>query len=283
MEMLFAHIRNESGKVRKSLGIDGERSILVLVVNVEVEHVGRNLVGAQTVRDFPHLRFGNIAISGLLKSQRPKRRQRRRSRQVGVAFQHLFRGWPIEHVVIKRATFSAECNRVASLLAEIKPGAPGVIEKDSVTAGTADAQKKRNAFVKRINRFLGSDVGVPERVGLFPAIEAASLVAQAEVMFVGWHLFENGKGTKVELHRPAHGLAGKTLDGKMANDDAQGTALHPDLEFRSTETRGGGVLERLHVDRFAAWAGKDCPRSILRESTWRNPQANDVIAKSSNP
>src|ERR1039458_4513980 len=50
MEVLFAQIGNESGEVRESLGIDGEWSILVLVVDVEVEHVGRNLVVAGRLR-----------------------------------------------------------------------------------------------------------------------------------------------------------------------------------------------------------------------------------------
>ena len=188
MEMLLAQIGNESGKVRESFGIDGERSILVLVVDVEIEHVGGNLVGAQTVGDLPHLRFGSVAVARLLESKRPQRRKRRRSGQIGVAFDDLFRSGAIEQVVVERAAFGAEGNRVARLLAEIEPGAPGVVEEDSVTAGAVDGEKKGNALVERIDRFLRTDVGIPERVGLIPAIEGAGLVAEAEVVFVGRHL-----------------------------------------------------------------------------------------------
>src|ERR1035438_9938975 len=142
MEVLFAQIGNESGEVRESLGIDGEWSILVLVVDVEVEHVGRNLVGAETVGDLPSLGFRSVAVARLLEAKRPQRRKWRHSGEISVAFHDLFRRGAIEKIIVERAAFGAEGNRVARLLAEVKPRAPGVVEEHAITAGAADCEEE---------------------------------------------------------------------------------------------------------------------------------------------
>src|SRR5579864_631943 len=154
MQMLFAQIRNKLREVGVGLGIDGEGAILDLVVDVKVEHVRGNSVVAQTSSDLASLRFRSVAVAGLLESERPQRRKRRRPGEISVGFNHFFRRGAVEHVVIERAAFGAESNRVPRLLAEVKPGAPRIIEKDAVTSRTVDAQKKRNALIKWIDGFL---------------------------------------------------------------------------------------------------------------------------------
>src|SRR5258708_8775818 len=63
MQMLLAEIGHQPWKVREGLWINGEWPILVLVIDVEIKHVGRNLVGAKAVGDFPDLRFRSVAIA----------------------------------------------------------------------------------------------------------------------------------------------------------------------------------------------------------------------------
>src|ERR1035437_7259376 len=113
MEVLFAQIGNESGEVRESLRIDGERPILELVVDVEVEHVGRDLVAAETVGDLPSLGFRIVAVARLLEAKRPQRRKWRHSSEISVAFHDLFRRGAIEKIIVELAAFGTEGNRVA--------------------------------------------------------------------------------------------------------------------------------------------------------------------------
>src|ERR1035438_2199298 len=162
MEMFLPQIRDESWEVGKSLGIDGERPILELVVDVEVKHVRGNPVGTQTVGDLAYLRFRSVAVPRLLEAQRPQRRKRRHSGEICVAFHNLLRRWAIEHVVVERAALGAEGYRVPRLLAEVEPGAPCVVEKKAVAVSPADAQEKRNAFIERVDGFLRADVGPQE-------------------------------------------------------------------------------------------------------------------------
>src|SRR5579862_7429870 len=62
-KMVFPQICNQAGKIRESLSIYRERPIPVLVVNVEVEHIGRNLVGAKMLRNLMHLRLRSVAVA----------------------------------------------------------------------------------------------------------------------------------------------------------------------------------------------------------------------------
>ncbi len=53
MEMLLAQIGNKSRKIGESLRINREGAILDLIVDVEIDDVGRDLVGAQTIGNPP--------------------------------------------------------------------------------------------------------------------------------------------------------------------------------------------------------------------------------------
>src|SRR5271167_2705474 len=253
-EVLLAQIGNESGEVGESFAIDGEGAILELVVDVEVEDIGRYRVGAKTLGNLPHLRFRSVAVARLLEAKSPQRRQRGRSGEIGIALYHLFRRWAIEHVVVKRATFGAEENGVPRLFAEVKPGAPGVVEEKSITAGVVNGQEKGNALIKWVDRFLRTDVGVPERVGLIPAVKRSCLVAQSEKMLVAWHLLGNGETSELECYGAADGVGGNDVAREVANNEAKRTALDTDIERGGAEAYGGGVLGRLNIDGLAAWS-----------------------------
>ena len=71
MEMLLAEMRHQRRKVREGIGIDGEGPILVLVIDVKIKHVGRDLVRAKAVGDLPNFGFRSVAIARLLEAQSP--------------------------------------------------------------------------------------------------------------------------------------------------------------------------------------------------------------------
>ena len=115
------------------------------------------------------------------------------SGEVRISFDHLLRISAIDQVVIKRAAFGAERIGVARLLAEVEPASPGVVEKNPIAAPAANREKERDALVDGIDRFLRTDVSIPECVGLVSAVESSCLVAQSEVMFVGGHGLVDGE------------------------------------------------------------------------------------------
>ena len=84
-------------------------------------------------------------------------------------------------------------------------------------------------------------------------------------MFVAGHLFGDGEAAELESHGAADGVGGDDVSGEITDDDAQGIALHADLERRGAEADGGGVVDRLHVDGLAARLGKYGPGSVLGE------------------
>src|SRR5438309_5631067 len=108
---------------------------------------------------------------------------------------HLLWARPINEVVVERPTFRAESISIACGFAEVEPSAPGVVEKNSVTAGFMNGQEKRNAFVERINRLLRPHIGIPQCVGLASAIESASLISQPKEMFAAQHRLVHGEST----------------------------------------------------------------------------------------
>ena len=198
------------------------------------------------------MRFGSVAVAGLLESEGPERRQRRRSGEIGVALHDLFRRGAVEEVVVERSAFGAEHDRVPRLLAEIEPRAPGVVEEEAVTARAIDAEEERDRLVERVGRFLRADVGVPQREGLVAAVEGSSFVAEAEVVFASRHLLGDGEAAELEADGPAHGVGGDDVAGEIADDETQRIALDADFDRGGAEADGSIVLNRLDVDRLGA-------------------------------
>lgn len=127
MKMLFVEISDETREVRKCDGIDGERTVPVLVVDVEIYSVRRNLIRPQACGDLAQLGFGSVAVTRLLESEGPQRRKRRRAGEVDIAFYYLLWGGAIDEVVVEGAALGTEGVCVASLFAEVEPGAPCIV------------------------------------------------------------------------------------------------------------------------------------------------------------
>ena len=181
------------------------------------------------------------------------------SGEVGVAFDHLLRSRSADQVVVERTAFGAEGIGVTRLLAEVEPGAPGVVEEQPVAAAAADPEKKRNALINRIDRFLGADVRVPERVSLVSAVECAGLVAQAEIVFVARHGLVDGEAPELEFGGAANRVGGDDVAGEIANHQSQRSALNPDIERRGAEADGRGILRRLHSRQTCCAAREGLP------------------------
>ena len=186
--------------------------------------------------------------------------------EVSVAFDHLLRSRAADQVVVERPAFGAERIGVARLLAEVEPGAPGVVEEQPIAAAAADREEKRNALINGIDRFLGADVRIPEGVGLVSAVESARFVAQSEIVFVARHGLVDGEAAQLEFGGAANGVGGDDVAGEIANHQSQRIALNPDIERCGAEADGRGILRRLHSRQICCAAREGLPMTRPREN-----------------
>ena len=77
LEVVRLQVLDHLRKVRKPLRVHSEWPVLLLVVDIQPDHVGRNPLATEPRRDPPHLRFWIVAVARLLIAERPERRQRR--------------------------------------------------------------------------------------------------------------------------------------------------------------------------------------------------------------
>ena len=109
VKVLSVRGRGSSGeKCGNCCRIDGEGAVLVLVVDVEIDGVGGDMVGAEAVGDLHDAGLGIVAVTRLLEAERPERRQRRRAGEPGVGFDDVFGIGAVDEVVVDGAVRCAE-------------------------------------------------------------------------------------------------------------------------------------------------------------------------------
>src|SRR5207253_10367097 len=105
---LFAQIADHARWVGKSLVIPRKRLVIILIVNVEPDRVGRNLPNTKILGDEAHFPFGIVAVTALVISEGPERRERHVSRERRVALDHFLRIGAVDEVVIERPSLRTE-------------------------------------------------------------------------------------------------------------------------------------------------------------------------------
>src|SRR5712692_4549127 len=108
MEVLRGKLRDHSGKVGKTIVIYGERAVLLLEVDIQIDDVGGDMIRSQTVCDFDHSRLRRVAVTRLLIAESPERGKRRSPSQPGVRLHYLFRSGSIKNIVIQRSIHGAK-------------------------------------------------------------------------------------------------------------------------------------------------------------------------------
>src|SRR5207302_10365442 len=166
-------------EMRKALAIDRERTVLFLVIDVEINHVRGNVSFTELAGDLAHARFRIVAIAALLVAERKQRRQGRTPYQRSEIAHYALGIGTVKEVVIQLATLRAEGICVPKLLAEIEAAAIGVVQKNAVRRALPHAQKEGDRFVNGIGRLLVSNVGVPHAERQVATIERPGFVSQA--------------------------------------------------------------------------------------------------------
>src|ERR1035437_2931768 len=91
VEVLGPKLSNHPRKIREGCCVDREGPILFLVINVEIDRIGWDRIRSEAIGDFKDTGLRPIAITRLLESKRPERRQRRSSGKPCISFDNLFR------------------------------------------------------------------------------------------------------------------------------------------------------------------------------------------------
>ena len=185
VEALLAQVGDHFFKMREILPIDGERGVTFLIVNIQIDGVGRNFLFAQEPRDFPHAGLGIVAIAALLVTEYPKRWQGRAPGERGVLLDDFFWSPPGNKVIIQFPAFRSERKIVRGLFPEIETAAVGVVKEQAVGHALAKSHKKRNGLVKRVGGFLPAErIRVPVGERAIPAIHGSGFVTQSVVVFL---------------------------------------------------------------------------------------------------
>src|SRR5947207_2949076 len=119
-------------KVWEFIAVNGERTVVLLIVNVEVNDVSGNFSRTKFARDSPYARFRIIAVAALLVSQSEEWRQRRSPHQGGEVLDYRLRFRAIEKVVVEFTPVRTERVEIARLFSKIEITAISVVEKNSI-------------------------------------------------------------------------------------------------------------------------------------------------------
>ena len=253
MHVLGLEVRDQLRQVGIGLRVDRERAQFVLKVDVEPDGVGRDLVGAQAIRDPLGLSLSHIAPVRLLEAQRPFGGQRRPAGQPGIVLDDVARRRAGHDVIIDAAALYIDVERVRFGLAEVEGRAPGVVHEEAETLPLLiDAQHERDRLIERVGRDAEAEiVGVPQGEGFVAAVQRPGLVAEAEIMRVDRHGFAQPEAlpqtVRVELQRRPFGVGQHDMARLVIDGDGQRRLV--DLH-RGRAGRDGGHARRLgHIER----------------------------------
>ena len=274
VEVLFGEVVDHLGEAREVLCVDGEGAVLVLVVDVEIEGVGGEVVGAEAVGDFHELGLVHVAIAGLLKTKGPEGRNGRGAGEPGVGFDYFFRIGAVEEVVVEGAVGGAEGVVVGGLVAEVEEGAEGVVEEDAEGAGGSVVDEEGDGFVDGVGGLLPTEgVGVPHDEGAAGAVEGAGLVAEAEEVRVDGFLLIDGEAGAA----PLDGAGVLLEDGSAEVGDGEAeVGGEGDAEGGGLKAGGGGR----YLDGGGAGFREDGPGGVFGELAGvGGADAEDVVAE----
>ena len=167
MESVLVQLREHLLRLRKGLWRPGEDAIAVHVVDIEIDHVGRDLLLAERACDLADLVLRHVRIARLLITERPQRRQCGAPGQLGVGAQHL-RGTALgaagEHVVVELAAGRTETETRCVGHSHVEMRAPGIVEEHAVARAVTQCDEKWDRLIDRPGTWrIGRCIGVPER------------------------------------------------------------------------------------------------------------------------
>ena len=117
----------------KRVRVPGKHAIALHVIDVEMNHIERQIAFAILADNFLDHRVRVITPTALLIAERPQRRHWHVTGEIGVTAQNFLYRWAIEEVVVQLAAFGAKPRALLRRFAEVKIAAIAVVEKDAVS------------------------------------------------------------------------------------------------------------------------------------------------------
>ena len=202
-EAVRAQLRDQAGGVREPLAVPGEHAVAVHVVDVEVEHVARDLACAELARDREHLVRAHVRPPRLLVAERPQRRHRRAAGQRRVAVEHVG-GRRAEQHVDHEVVGGLDRHAVRVGLGEVELDPPRMVVEHAVRTTVVQAQHERDRRVEVVEGggVPGRRVDVPEHLPRGGLLEPGGPLAAAEVPLERRPPLHEARRTKRPAPRP---------------------------------------------------------------------------------
>src|SRR4029078_2259822 len=175
----------QSFRIRKALRVESKNSIAVHVVNVEIDHIQRQISFAILSYYFLNYQCWIVTVTTLLRAQSPQWWERHITSQISVAMQNVFDRRPVEKVVVHLAALGTKPNSLLRQPAKVEVAAVTIVKENSVGCAVFESKIKRDCLVNRIAaRCVPGCVGIPIHEETPALIEARGLFPQAVEVFV---------------------------------------------------------------------------------------------------
>ncbi len=147
-ETLFAQVGDQTLRVGEAFLVPGEDAIAVHVVDVQVDHVARDVPLSEASGDLSHLLFVHVAVAALLVTQSPQRRHRGAAREICVAIHHVPRGRPAEDVVDDVPALGPVVRAPLVLQRQVELDPVRVVEEEAVGHAVRQGEGERDGAVE---------------------------------------------------------------------------------------------------------------------------------------
>src|SRR6266705_6870764 len=160
-------------------------------MDVEMNHVGRDVAAAEFAREVGDHRVRVIAVAALMVAQRPARRQRRSAGESGITCDRAIESGSRNYIVPKLTAIDAGFGHVGDRRphpgGKIEFRAERIIVKDSVRDAIANAEVERNGGVNRhVAGAIAEPIRIPEWEDRSVAKQLHRLLAESIVASARW-------------------------------------------------------------------------------------------------
>ena len=241
--------------------IYGEGAIVILVVDVQIDSIRRDVIGAEAVGNLNDTRLWVVAVAGLLETERPEWRKGCGSSEPGVGFDDVFGVGPVHQVVVDGTVRGSKGILIPDLTTEVKEGAPRVVEEDAERAALAIVDEIRDALIDRVGGLLPAEViGIPHREDLTGTIKRTGFVAEAEEVGVDVFLFVDVEAVTMPFDRA--GVLLKNFSAEVGDSEAK-RCIARYAERSGVESHAVSGYLGNGRDGGTAGGGENCPGGVL--------------------
>ena len=185
LEAHLAEVGQQGVGIGEALGVPREDAVAIHVVDVEVEHVGRDLFPAKGLGEGTDLGLGVVAPPALLVAERPRRREVHPPCHGCVLLDDGGGRRAAEDDEVERAAGRRDAPRPMVARAETERALVRIVEIKPVEGPAPPDEHERDALVDRIGVVAVSrDIAVPHRPRTAPLVHVAGLLSEPEELVV---------------------------------------------------------------------------------------------------